>query len=263
MSKRKNKQATSPNSPSYLYTQEKADRDLLAPDSSDSDGKHVITEFKPRFAKFRRTDVHASLAGGAEDIGEWVTMADLAHEPVFFSYSPLFPVDTASEISYEQHIREEQQLEAQSNAILESQPFSLERCWADKQINLLLFSLICTKGTDPEEIKKYRVFQDLAPSAITRQVNRLLLQLGSEQLKGIPIDPYRLQKFNNGELILMRCLKPEMWLDPYDGLLLLNPVILFDPKDAQQKQLAQKTRMKYKKNRIEFIKLFMKPSERL
>ncbi len=54
-------------------------------------------------------------------------------------------------------------------------------------------------------------------------MDRLLLQTKSEKIvdkegRHFGIDPYRVQKFNHAELVLMSAINPEMWVDE-NGLL--------------------------------------------
>ena len=148
--------------------------------------------------------------------------------------------------------------------MIDHQHFTLEHVWNDKEINRLLFSLLVTVGVDPNEIKKYRVFADISTDSIYKQINRLLLQTGSGYLRGHRIDPYRLQKFVNGELLLISKLdKADMWIQPGTGLLNFVPHFPELPNDVEGNLESKRKKTAYRKLRIEFIAKWMKPSDEL
>jgi hypothetical protein len=98
-------------------------------------------------------------------------------------------------------------------------------------------------------------------------MNRLLLQTKSEKIvdkegRHFGIDPYRVQKFNHAELVLMSEINPEMWVDE-NGLLYLYPKLTVTDTDEAAKERARQIATAYSVKRIDFFHRRMRPTKSL
>jgi hypothetical protein len=118
-------------------------------------------------------------------------------------------------------------------------------------------------GTDPAQIKKYQVFKELQDAKITDQIEKILMLKCNQMLNGLPLDPFRLQSFTHGELILLRNFDPERWVDPKTGFLLVFPFTIIDRKNKVAREEAITKRARFLSDRRNFIEAFMKPSSKL
>ncbi len=112
----------------------------------------------------------------------------------------------------------------------------------DKQSRLLLCCCIVVHGTEPAKIKELKIFQGSYDAEITRQIEKILMLKCGQTLRGVAFDPFRLQSFVHGQLLLVRRFDPARWVDPAKGYLLLYPFSKFDKTDGKAMAAALKAK---------------------
>ena len=90
-----------------------------------------------------------------------------------------------------------------------------------------------TEGVSAKKVQEYEVFRDMTEKAITLRIRRLLMKHSLDDIDGLKIDPYRVQKWNHAFVVLLGALGAEKWVDAKSGLMNTTSVEDHAAKDAK------------------------------